>query len=182
MIQKTELLLAKEERFAAVVSESAKPNDAKETLEFAARCYHSKQYAIAVRLFAAAIGADPAIATNMDCAHRYNAACSAVLAAGAKTAEPTASDAASKSQRREQALEWLSADLAHREKEACSATSEGKAKAQSALEHWKADPDLAGVRGHAALEALAAEERGESLRLWEKVASVIDGIDSISQG
>ena len=66
MIQKTELLLAKEERFAAVLSDRAKPIDANEALEFAGRCYQSKQYADAARLFTAAIKADPAIATDMD--------------------------------------------------------------------------------------------------------------------
>jgi tetratricopeptide (TPR) repeat protein len=169
MIKKTERILAIEKRLAGVVRGHEKPADPAEALEFAADCYRSKRYATCATLAAAALETDPKLALNMDCAHRYNAACAAALAAAGKGIDQQAPDERMKIRWRKQALLWLTADLAHWSEEAHSATSERSATAIKALEHWKADPGLAGVRGEAALRALPADEREGWKRLWDQL-------------
>src|SRR4029453_8969566 len=83
--------------------------------------------------------------------HRYNAACSAALAAA-----PGEADAA---EWRGRSLEWLRADLAAREKAATGLAD--------ALEHWKKDPDFASVRDR--LGDLPEPERDAWRGLWAPV-------------
>jgi len=83
--------------------------------------------------------------------HRYNAACSATLAAG--PGEPDAAEW------RGQALEWLGADLA--------APGRTPSDLEAKLEHWKQDPDLTLVRDR--LDTLPEPERAAWRDLWAAV-------------
>jgi hypothetical protein len=69
---------------------------------------------------------------------------------------------------------WLTADLAHWARAARSVAAEPRALAIQNLEHWKVDPDLAGIRGEAAIKALPADEREAWNRLWHEVDEVLD--------
>jgi protein O-GlcNAc transferase len=51
--------------------------------------------------------------------------------------------------------------------------TEPRALAVKNLEHWKADPDLAGVRGGAALRGLPTDERNAWKRLWDQVDEIL---------
>ena len=72
---------------------------------------------------------------------------------------------------RQQALDWLRADLALRRRQLESGKPADRAAAQRALRRWQADLDLAGLRDAAALARLPAEEQKAFARLWADVAA-----------
>ena len=113
--------------------------------------YAKARHAESARMFAEAFAEDAALAADLAQSHRYNAACSAALAAalgGADAAEW-----------RGQALEWLRADLAAREQAATGLAA--------TLEHWKQDPDFASVRDR--LDDLPKPESEAWGSLWDAV-------------
>ncbi len=97
------------ERFPAVLRGEDKPADNAERLAFAEMAYEQKKFAFATRLWAEALDIDP----NDDRIkqQRYNAACAAVLAAAGQGNDEPPLDDAAKAKLREQALDWLKAEL-----------------------------------------------------------------------
>jgi len=130
-----------------VVSGVERPRGAVERVAFAEMLYAKSRHAESARLYEEAFAEEAGLAE----VHRYNAACSASLAAAGGEA-----DAA---EWRGRALEWLRSDLAAPEK----APSELVAM----LEHWKQDPDLAAVRD--GLDELPQPEREAWRSLWTEV-------------
>ncbi len=61
------------------------PKDNAERLQLAYRAHEKTLYAASARLYAEVLEADPKLAGDRQAQHRYNAACAAALAAGAKT-------------------------------------------------------------------------------------------------
>jgi tetratricopeptide (TPR) repeat protein len=140
-----------EGRLDQVLSGKARPRDADERIEFASVLYMKARHAESARMFAEAFAEDAALAEDLAKSHRYNAACSAALAAalgGADAAEW-----------RGQTLEWLRADFAAREEAATGLAA--------TLEHWKKDPDFASVRDR--LDDLPKPEREAWGSLWDAV-------------
>ena len=140
-----------EGRLDQVLSGKAQPRDALERIEFALALYDKARHAESARMYAEAFAEDAALAEDLAKGHRYNAACSAALAAA-----PGEADAA---EWRGRALEWLRADLAAREKAATGLAA--------TLEHWKKDPDFASVRDR--LGDLPEPERAAWRDLWAAV-------------
>jgi len=134
-----------------VLSGELRPRDALERIEFAQLLYLKSRRAESARMYAEAFAEDDSLAEDPAESHRYNAACSAALAAAAGEA-----DAA---EWRGRALEWLRADLAARER-----TATGLA---ATLEKWKKDPDLASVRDR--LDDLPEPERAAWRGHWTGV-------------
>ena len=100
---------------------------------------------------------------------RYNAACAAALAGcGQGTDDPKPDDAARASLRR-QALDWLKAERAAWAKLLDSGDAQSRSVVAQNLQHWQADPDLAGIRDRDAIEKLPADERHGWEALWKDV-------------
>src|SRR5262249_10222649 len=99
---------------------------------------------------------------------RYNAACCAALAAAGKGKAADKLDAKGKARLRTQALGWLKADLVLWA-QAVKGTPTQRQQARQQLEHWRKDPDLAGVRDKAALAKLPEGERAAWRKLWAGV-------------
>jgi hypothetical protein len=74
---------------------------------------------------------------------------------------------------RQQALDWLRADLALWGKELETNTPQARADVQRALRHWRQNADLAGVRDPAALAKLPEAGRADWRRLWADVAALV---------
>jgi len=140
-----------EARLDDVLSGKARPRDADERIEFALVLYAKARHAESARMYAEAFAEDAALVEDLAQSHRYNAACSAALAAA-----PGGADAA---EWRGRALEWLRADLAAREKAATGLAD--------MLEHQKQDPDFASVRDR--LDDLPEPERAAWRDLWAAV-------------
>ena len=134
-----------------MLSGAERPLDALERVAFAALLYAKSRPAESARMYAEAFAEDAALAEDLAQGHRYNAACSAALAA--------ALGAADAAEWRGRALEWLRADLAAREKAATGLAA--------SLEHWKKDPDFASVRDR--LDDLPEPERAAWRGLWAAV-------------
>ena len=138
---------------------------------FAQLCYERRFYAPSAAIWSAGFAADPKLAEDMQAQHRYNAACSAALAVAGKGIEKPPLDEQAKGRWREQALEWLKADLVYWTKQTESGAAEAKTLAHKTLQHWRGDSDLASVRDAQELSKLADAERKEWQTFWSKVAA-----------
>jgi len=152
-VEEAERKAALEARLDQVLSGGDQPRDAVERIEFAEVLYAKSRPAESARMYAGAFAEDAALAESSR-GHRYNAACSASLAAACGGA-----DAA---EWRGRALGWLRADL-----------DAGSTPSTAALEHWKRDTDLAAVRDHT--DDLPAGERDDWRRLWADVDALLAG-------
>src|SRR4030095_1858206 len=92
------------DRLDQVTSGEARPRDALERIEFAEALYFKARHAESARMYAEAFADDAVLAEALAKSNRYNAACSAALAAA-----PGGADAA---EWRGRALEWLRAEPA----------------------------------------------------------------------
>jgi hypothetical protein len=131
-----------------------------------------------VRLSEEAFAADPGAADGLSVmspdqnTNRYDAACSAALAAGGAGVDAPA-DSAGRAALRSKALAWLRADLGVRQKQAASAKPADRQRAAAVLAHWLTDTDLAGVRDPGPLAKLSAAERQEWEKLWKDVKATL---------
>ncbi len=154
------------EQLPSVLAKKLKPVDSAETLEFAQLCYDKKLHAASARLWSEAFQAQPKLADDMQVQHRYNAACAAALAGcGQGKDEPPLDDTA-KARWRKQAIDWLKADLAAWSKILENGLQQSRQAVTQTLQHWKTDPDLAGVRDPAALAKLPHDEQKAIAALW----------------
>jgi hypothetical protein len=146
-------------------------------------CQIKKYHHTATGLYAAAFAAEPRLADELGAAHRYNddlqaghrynAACSAALAAAGQGEDAVKLDDKERTRLRQQALDWLRADLALRTRRLESGKPADRAAVQQALRHWQQDSDLAGIRDKEALAKLPAEERAACAKLWSDVAALL---------
>src|SRR5262249_52791378 len=103
--------------------------------------------------------------------HRYNAACAAAQAGCGQGKDGDKVDDGERARLRQQALDWLRADLVLRGKQA-EGTPQARAVVLKTLQHWRTDPDLLGVRDESALARLPAEEQSGWRKLWADVAKL----------
>jgi tetratricopeptide (TPR) repeat protein len=164
-------------RLPAVLRGDDRPGDANEYLAFASLCLAKKFNASAARLFDGVFTLDTNIAADRQAQHRYNAACAAALASSGKGKDNPAPDEAARVKLRQQARDWLKAELA-----AWTGVLDRDAKAgelvAKTLRHWKADSDLAGVRDAEGLAKLPEAERTSWRALWDDVDRLITRADA----
>ncbi len=119
-----------------------------------AHYYERRFFAASAAIWSAGFVAESKLADDMQAQNRYNAACSAALAAAGKGIDKPPLDEQAKARWRHQALDWLKADLAHWTKQLETGTPEAKALTTKTLKHWKTDRDLAGIRDEKELAKL----------------------------
>jgi serine/threonine-protein kinase len=174
-LEQSERLLALDARLPALLQGKERPG-ATEQLDLARLCRdHSRPYA-AVRLYAAAFAAKPALADDLPSRNRYAAACAAARAAADQGTDQGRLGEPERAGLRRQALDWLRGELALRAKLLQSGKSVGWP-----LRAWQTDDALAGVRDRAALAKLPEDERQEWQRLWADVAALLAD-DPLEQG
>jgi serine/threonine-protein kinase len=171
--QRCEQLLALEGRLPAVLLEGQdKPADGAEYLQLAELCALKKQYAAAARLFADAFTAKAQLADDVKASRRYNAACAAARAAAGEGTDTATRDDRERARWRQQALDWLRADLATWTRQAGGDTPEDRSTIMRTLTHWGKDPDLAGVRDPNALGNLPEDERQAWRKFWAEAEAL----------
>src|SRR5262249_2182629 len=112
-LQQIERLAALDEKLPAVLKGEAEPAGAAEFLTLAQLCQqHKQRHAPPPRFYADAFTADSKLAADLDQGHRYNAACSAALAAAGQGEDAKHLPDKVPLMLRRQALRWLRADLA----------------------------------------------------------------------
>jgi hypothetical protein len=157
----------------AVLKGEHQPADSSERLAFGEMAYCSKHYAASVRLYATVLEADPKLADDLKTGHRYNAACSAALAGTCKGDDDPPPEEAEKAKLRQQARDWLRADLVLRGQQLEAGTDSARREVRAKLEHWKTDRDLAGVRDPEALDKLPDEEWQAWRAFWGEVDALL---------
>ena len=160
-------------RLPSILNAKDKPGNPAEGLAFAQMAYDRKHFAAAARLWAEVLSGEPKLGDDRRTQHRYNAACAAALAAaGQGKAEPPLDDAA-KARLRQQALDWLKAELATWTKLLESGPPQARQAIVQTLDHWKQDSDLAGIRDAKALAKLPADEQKAWRTLWSDLDSLL---------
>jgi tetratricopeptide (TPR) repeat protein len=183
-LKRCDALLAHESKLAAVLRGQARPTDAGEARRLAWLCEqpYKQLYATAAGLYQTAFGADPRLADDPASAARYRAACAAVLAGCGRGKDAATTDGAARARLRQQALDWLRAELAvGRRLLQEGRPGIGPAVAQR-LRQWLEGPELAGVR-EKALNALPQTERQGWEQLWadvKRTAGAAGGADKKS--
>ena len=149
------------------------PADNRERLGLVEVCRLKRRHVAAARLCAAAFAADPKLAEDLKAAHRYNAACSAAMAAAGQGADADKIDDQEHTRLRQQALAWLRADLEQWAKRPEAGKPEDRQVMRDTLEHWQRDTDLASVRDAEALQKLTAPDQEAWRKLWADVAELL---------
>jgi serine/threonine protein kinase/Flp pilus assembly protein TadD len=170
-----ERLVELEDELPGIIRGEAKPRDDTERLEFAWICARKQLNATAAQLYVEAFVAQPELAADFVKQHRYNAACAAALAGCSQGEDARAIDDAERARLRQQAFEWLRADLDCWRKLLEGDSADSRARVVKTLKHWQTDSDLAGVRDPAALglAKLPEPEREAWSKLWAEVGELI---------
>jgi tetratricopeptide (TPR) repeat protein len=151
----------------------AQPASAAERIELADLCRYRKLHVTSLRFFTEAFTADAKLAADIRAGHRYRAAGSAALAGCGQGEEADRLDEEERVRLRQQALEWLRADLAGWADRLETGTPQNRKEAQAALRYWQNDPALAGVRDADQLARLPSDERAAWQQLWADVAALL---------
>ena len=172
-VANAERLVRLEAKLADVLEGKATATDNRERLGLAEVCRLKRRYVAAARLYADAFTADPKLADDLKAGHRYNAACSAALAAAGQGSDADKLDDHEHRRLRQQALAWLRADLEQWAKRPEAGKPEDRQVMRAKLEHWQRDTDLASVRDADALQKLTAQEQEAWRKLWADVAELL---------
>jgi hypothetical protein len=154
------------ERLPAILTGEDRPKDVAERLDLAQIAYNKRCYAASARFWSEALEGDPKLSDDRGAQHRYNAACSAAMAAAGQDKGDNPPDDAARSGLRRQALGWLEAELGAWSRVAESGTPQDRAKVAATLRHWRKDADLAAIRDADALAKLPEAERKDWQAFW----------------
>ncbi len=165
-------VVALDARLAAVLNGQAPKNDA-ERIQLALRAYAKSLHSASEKLFAEALANNPKLADDRQAQHRYNAACAAALAASGAGKDGPPPDDTAKAKLRDEALEWLKAELAVWTKLLESSPPHAQSSIAETLKQWQEDTDLTGIRDPIALDAMPESERADWRRLWAEVANTL---------
>jgi serine/threonine-protein kinase len=161
-------------KLPGILKGEALPADADERLALGTLCQQpfKRLYAASARFYAEAFTQKPELADDLGSQHRYNAACAAALAGCGQGEDAANRDDKERAGLRNQALDWLKADLqAYRRELERNANKVGPAIAEG-MQQWLKDDDFAGARGTDALARLPEAERHEWQKLWEEVEAL----------
>jgi len=100
---------------------------------------------------------------------RYSAACAAALVGCDRSADGAQLSGVERKQWREQAREWLQADLDSKVASAAGSPPPVRQLIEQELASWQTDSDLAGLREPDELRKLPPDEQEQFLALWRTV-------------
>jgi tetratricopeptide (TPR) repeat protein len=162
----------------AVLKGDAEPGSALQRLELASLCQMpcKRLHATATRFAIDAFTADPKRAGDLQNQDRYNAACSAALAAAGQADDARFLPDRVVLKLRRQAYRWLRADLALYARLAEQTDPRVREGVRQRLAPWRTDTDFVSVRDQAALAQLDADERQQWQRLWQEVDALLQKV------
>jgi tetratricopeptide (TPR) repeat protein len=168
-----EVLVALDEKLAAIQRGTAQPADAAERLTLAEFCVARKHLPVlAARFCTEAFAADPPLSSEKKAVHLYNAACAAALAGNGQGEDAAQLDEKERARWRRQALEWLQLALAVWTERAEKGTAAQRGAIFGRMQYWQRDADLAGIREETALARLADSERQAWRKFWADVEAL----------
>jgi tetratricopeptide (TPR) repeat protein len=162
---------AADSHLKAFLSGKGAPSDAAAQVQMAsvAQLPFRQLNLTAARLYRDAFARKPPLAD----AHRYNAACSAAQAGCSKSKDADRLEEKELAQLRQQALNWLRADLVAWKSRLKTDSQKDFPVIVQQMRHWLQDGDFAGVRGPDALAKLPESERAGWQKLWTDVADLL---------
>ena len=175
-VAECEALVALEARLPALLRGDDRPKDNADRLALGQLCYDTKRFAASARFWGDALTDDPKLGDDRQAQRRYNAACSAAMAGTGGGIDDPKPDDAARAKLRDQARDWLRAELSAWKKVAMTAEPGNKPLVAKTLQHWKADADLAGVRDTEGLAKLPEAERAEWRGLWADVDALLQKV------
>jgi serine/threonine protein kinase len=164
--------LALEARLATILEGTDRPAGPGERVQLARLCMLKKLYTAAARFSLEAFTAEPKFADSVSSGARYHAACCAALAGCGDGVDATRLDAATRHRWRQQALDWLWADLVWWRRVLDSVNAPGRTAIRKKMQDWQTESDLGAVRDEDALGELPAEERTAWRKMWEEVEAL----------
>jgi serine/threonine-protein kinase len=169
-VRAAERMVELEKKLPAVLQGEASPPYTGGAIALAQMCQqYKKRNAAAARLYADAFAAEPKLAADLTQPHRYNAVCSAALAAAGQGEDARRLPDKVVTLFHRWALDWLRADLQAYALLVRQNNPTVTQAIQQRLAHWKRDPDLAAVRDPQALDRLSDNERAVWQALWRDV-------------
>ena len=168
-----------QDRLSAVLQGKDKPVDASESLEFAELCGRQGEEVAAARLYAEALDASPRLAGDLHAEHRYRAACAAMLAGCGRGANAAGLSEAERARWRQRAREWLRAEVTLWTRVLDGGPNADRLLVAQKLAYLWADPNLAGLLDHEALDRLPPAERQECRELWDAIHVLIQRAETI---
>jgi len=153
------------------------PKDNDERLAFTGACQFANRTRTIARLYADVFAVAPALADDLDAGYRYNAARAAALAGCGRGADVSGLGDEEKAQLREQARQWLRAELAARARVMSAGPAEARGAHRLVLTRWRSESDLVGLRDPSELSKLAPEERSQLLALWADLTATLARTD-----
>jgi serine/threonine-protein kinase len=166
-VRDCERLIEREKKLLEVLAGTSKPADARERIEWARLCVHTRRFVAAARLSREAFEAEQELANDLAAGHRYRAATAAALAGIGQGRDAGKLTGEARAALRRQALAWLKADLG-----AWRRHKDGSQR-ERALRSWRADKALAGVRDKEGLAKLSPAERAAWAELWAEVEKLL---------
>jgi tetratricopeptide (TPR) repeat protein len=174
LIRQGERLVELDGKLPAVLRGQEKPANAAEQLEYARLCAYKRLSHASARLFAAAFTADPKRADDLREGYRYDAACMAARTGTGQDPDAAPTDEEERTRWRQQALDWLRADLAYWGRHLGQDTPAARAAVEKKLRHWQGDRDLARLRDAAALPQLPKAEQEAWRQFWADVDALLE--------
>jgi tetratricopeptide (TPR) repeat protein len=172
-LQRCERLVELDARLQDILNNKVQPADAAERVTLAQVCHLKRLYRQEARFYEEAFADQPSLANDLKQPHRYNAACAATLAGCGQGKDVDHADDKERSRLRQQALQWLQADLAAYQRLLKREPDKLRPVIAQQLQHWLKDTDFAGVRGPEALAKLPKDERQAWQQLWADVADTL---------
>jgi tetratricopeptide (TPR) repeat protein len=178
-VRQAEQLLRAEAKLPAILKGEAKPADAEEQLALAQVCLATQRYANSARFFAAAFAASPALERTDD---RCEAALAAAQAGSGRGEHMPKPDSREQAHWRQQAVQWLRAELDFQRKQLASGKLADRYAVQKTLRLLLRRIELADIRDDAKLRKLPEEEHDACRRLWADIAALLAEADSPRDG
>jgi eukaryotic-like serine/threonine-protein kinase len=158
---------------SAFLNGTYQPADQCERLAFVGAAQSNGLACASARLYADAFAAEPSLADDPVRARRYYAACMAAVAGCGRGKDALYLDDEERSRLRDQARQWLRADLAAWGKKLDSDRG-AKSSVEDALKRWRIDLDLAGLREPDFLKRLPVAESRACRELWKEIDAQIE--------
>jgi serine/threonine-protein kinase len=148
------------------------PRDNDERLALLGVCQFTNRSLALARLYTDAFAADPSLAEDHHSAHRFRAARAAALVGSARGEDVAGMGAPARARWRQQARQWLRADLA-----AWNQALDRDLSAAHDLLHrigaWRGDAELAGLFEPTELDTLSPDERKDCVALSKEIEGLL---------
>ena len=137
-------------------------------------CQFEGRYRAAAEIYAEVLSADTRLADDVFGETRYRAACTAAAAGSGRGQDADRLDEAERARWRQQARDWLRADLEELRRLSKSARKGLPGFLRDTLKHWSTDPDLAALRDPNACQGLLPEEQKAFQDLCDQLRILTD--------